>query len=90
MFANLLRLISRQPPAAYNHAFVEEVRVRQPRVRRRRTEAWLVLGGGLMAVKCWATFWLIQRYQIPLNGWWIAAPSLAAAAVCCWIYLRRD
>lgn len=90
MFANLLRLISRQSPGAYNQAFVDEVRVRHPRRRRPLFELLLVVGWTLMGIKCWATFWAIERYQVPFNGWWIAGPSLAAAAVCTWIYWRRE
>tara|TARA_R110002050_G_scaffold200778_2_gene335796 strand:+ start:307 stop:579 length:273 start_codon:yes stop_codon:yes gene_type:complete len=90
MFANLLRLISRSAPDAYHHAFVEDVHVRRLRPRRRRAELLIVIGWGIMVVKCWATFWLIERYHIPFSGWWIAGPSLAAALVCTWVYWRRD
>ncbi len=60
--------------------------------RRRRTrlaDRLLLIGCALILAKCAGTFWLIDYYDVPFNGWWIAAPSLAAALACSCIYLYR-
>jgi hypothetical protein len=51
----------------------------------------LLMGGWfLIGIKCWGTFWAVNRYNMPINAWWIVAPTIAAAAVCTWIYRRRN
>jgi hypothetical protein len=89
MFANFLGRSTRQPPGSYDHAFVQGVEVRPRRGRTRLGDRLLVIGWLLILAKCAGTFWLIERYAVPFNGWWIAAPSLAAALACSFIYLRR-
>jgi hypothetical protein len=88
MFANFLRLITRQP-TAYQHAFVREVEVTPGRTRDQRVQRLLLWGWIVILLKCLATFWLIQHYRLPFNGWWIAAPSLLAAVVCSYLYRPR-
>jgi hypothetical protein len=85
MFANFLRLITREP-STYQRAFVHEIEIVPGRSRIRRVQRLLFWGWIVILLKCLVTFWLIQRYQLPFNGWWIAAPSLAAAAVCSYLY----
>ena len=86
MFANFLRLIARRPSGDYQQAFVAEVEVVPRQSRNRRLERLLFWGWITILSKCAATFWLIETYQLPVNGWWVAAPSLGAAAVCSWLY----
>lgn len=90
MFANLLPQRPRPHPGAIDRAFVREVRIPRRSGRNRASEALLAAGWLLILGKCAGTFWVVQRYAMPINAWWIVAPSLAAAAACTWIYLRRD
>ena len=90
MFANLLlRLRSLSPHVAEN-PFVRDVKVTRPVPRNRRSELLILLGWGLIALKCWGTFWMVGHYHMPFNAWWIVAPSIVSAAVCTWIYWRRN
>ncbi len=91
MLANLLHFLNRRRAAEdYNHAFIKGVEVLRPQsARSRRSEAVLLAGWVLIAVKCWGVWWLIARYRMPVDPWWIIAPTVAAAAVCTWLYLRR-
>lgn len=91
MLANLLHFLTRRRAAEdYDQAFVKGVEVRRPRgPRSRRSERVLVVGWILIGVKCWASWWLIRRYGMPVDPWWIVAPTLMAAGVCTWLYLRR-
>jgi hypothetical protein len=90
MFANLLFRLRNLTPSVANDPFVQAVRVSQPIPRNRRSEVLLVAGWGLIGLKCWATFWLVERYTMPFDPWWIVAPTIAAAAICTWIYWRRN
>lgn len=90
MFANLLLRLRNLPPRASEEAFVREVTVVRPIPRNRRSELLLVIGWFLIGIKCWVTFWAVDRYDMPINAWWIVAPTLVAAAVCTWIYRRRN
>ena len=90
MFSNLLQLFHRRLPAEYDRAFVKEVRVRRRVPRSRRSELLLAFCWLLIAVKSWAMFWLVDRYTMPFDAWWIVGPTLLAAIVCTWIYLRRE
>ena len=63
-----------------------------PRVQRsRRSERVLVGGWVLVGLKCWGVWWLVQTYhdRIPFGAWWINGPTLAAAALTTFVYLRR-
>ncbi|HEX2101695.1 MAG TPA: hypothetical protein VHF69_13565 [Candidatus Synoicihabitans sp.] len=90
MFANLLERLHLRSPRAYDHAFVREVRVRRRVPRSRRVEVLLGLGWVLIALKTWSMFWMVDHYRMPFNAWWIVAPTWLAAAVCTWVYWRRD
>ena len=93
VFANFFSLFTCSSAAEdYRRAFVAEVRPVVPRVRRsRRSERVLVVGWALVALKCWGVWQLVQVYhdRIPFDAWWINAPTLAAAALVTWVYLRR-
>lgn len=90
MFANLFQLLHRRVSPDDDRAFVREVHVRRRVPRSRLSELLLALGWLLIAVKSVAMFWLVGRYDMPFNAWWIVGPTLLAAAVCTWIYWRRD
>lgn len=90
MFANLLQLLTRRAPPTYDLAFVKEVRKPALReARSRRLERILLLCWGLIGLKGWAVTALIHHYQVPLNPWWINAPTIAAGAICTLIYVLR-
>ena len=91
MFANLLNLITRHRPAEdYRGAFIQEVNSPTPReARSPRSEKLLAVCWILIAGKCWAIYWLVDTYRVPVNPWWINGPTVAAAAICTTIYLRR-
>ena len=90
MFANFLLRLRNISPHLADHPFVREVRVTRPIRRNRRSEVLLIVGWLLIALKCWATFWMVAHYRMPFNSWWIVAPTLGAAAICTWIYWRRN
>lgn len=91
MFANLLHFLNRRRTAEdYDLAFIRGVDVqRPPGARSRRSEMVLLAGWVLIVAKCWGVWWLIEKYQMPVDPWWIIAPTIGAAAVCTWLYLRR-
>lgn len=90
MFTQLIHLLHRQPPPEYDRAFIQEVRVRRRMPRNFRSEALLAVGWLLIALKSWAMFRLVDHYAMPFDAWWIVGPTLLAAVICTWIYLRRD
>lgn len=90
MFANLLQLLTRRAPPGYDLAFVKEVQksaAREP--RSRRLERVLVICWVLIAIKTWAVMVLIHHFKVPINPWWINAPTLGAGAICTLIYVLR-
>jgi hypothetical protein len=93
VLANLLQLFSRRATREdYERAFVREVRPVVPRVARsRRSERVLLAGWALIALKCWAVWWLLQRFEgrFELSAWWVNAPTLAAATLVTFVYFRR-
>jgi len=91
MFANLLNLFTRRArPGEYDLEFVEEVRPQIPREpRSRRCERVLIVGWILIALKCAATWWVIDAYRVPVHAGWVIVPTLFAALVCTGLYLRR-
>ena len=92
MFAPLARFLHRAPdPAEADRAFVAEVHVRRTREpRSRRSEAVLAIGWVLILLKCVAVYWACSAYAVPVDPWWVIAPSLLFAAVCTWLYWRRE
>ena len=90
MFANLLQLIARRPPSAYERGFVREVRVAGPAARNPRTEKLLLAGWLLICAKSWLMLWLVSRYHVPINADWVIVPTVMFAAICTAVYHSRD
>ena len=90
MFANLLPFRRRDDGHSSDLAFVREVTVKRPVRRSRRSELLIGFGWALIGLKTWATFWVVGHYSMPFNPWWIVLPTFAAAALCTWVYLRRN
>ena len=92
MFANFLQLITGRPtpPHNYEEAFVEEVTVRRPRIRRPGVERLLLGCWVAIAGKCWLTVWLIQKYHVPVHPLWVIAPTVLFALLCTAVYFRRE
>jgi hypothetical protein len=90
MFANLLHFLQRRATPDYERAFVADVRIRRRIPRSRRSERLLAACWLLIALKTWAMFWMVGEYRMPFDAWWIVAPTLLAAAICTWIYVRRE
>lgn len=91
VLANLLHFLQRRRTAEdYDNAFVREVEIRRAREpRSRKSERILILGWILIGLKCAAVWWAIRAYSMPVNPWWIVVPTLMAAGVCTWLYVRR-
>jgi hypothetical protein len=90
MFADLLRLINRRPPADYERGFVREVSVSDRTPRNRRVERVLAICWVLIVIKSFAVVWLFRHYHIPVNPLWVIAPTFVFAALCTAVYLLRD
>lgn len=92
MFAPLSRFFHRRPdPAELEHSFVREMRVEHPREpRSRRVELVLAIGWVLVLIKSVVVHWACQHYGVPFNAWWLIGPTLVFAALCTWLYWRRD
>lgn len=90
MFVYLLTFLRKGSAADADLLFVREVRVTRTVCRSRRSEVLLGAGWGVIALKTWGTFWLVDHYAMPFNAWWIVAPTWVAAALCTWVYLRRN
>jgi membrane protein YdbS with pleckstrin-like domain len=90
MFADLIRLINRRPPADYERGFVRGVSVHQRAPRNRRVERLIAICWVLIVLKSFAVVWLFNRYHVPVNPLWVIAPTVVFAALCTVIYLLRD
>lgn len=92
MFANLLQLITRRPPAAhaYDLAFVKEVHVRRHRTRRPDVERVLLVCWVLIAIKCWVVIWAVEKYHVPIDPLWVIVPTLLFALLCTAVYFLRE
>ena len=90
MFANLLQLITRQPPAEeYDVAFVKDVSVRVPTAPNPRMLRVLLVGWLVIAGKCWLITWLIQKYHVPIDPLWVVGPTVLFALLCTAVYYRQ-
>jgi len=91
VLANFFQLFLRRSTGEnYRRAFVVDVRPVTPREpRNRRSERFILIGWGLIGLKCWGVIWLIHKYQVPVGPWWINGPTLAAATLVSIVYLRR-
>jgi uncharacterized membrane protein YgcG len=90
MFADLIRLINRRPPADYERGFVREVSVHQKAPRNRKVERLFAVCWVLIILKSFAVVWLFDRYHVPINPLWVIAPTIVFAALCTVVYLLRD
>ena len=90
MFANLLQLITRRTPAAYEHGFVREVRQVRRTPRNPKIERLIFLFWLLIAAKCWLVIWLVNRYQVPINPLWVNGPTVLFALLCTAVYFGRS
>ena len=84
MFADLFHF--RRPVPEYEHAFVDEVSVREvkapdPKVERLILTCWI-----LIAIKHVAVIWAVYHYHIPFHQLWVNAPTWLLAAVATGIY----
>ncbi|HYP16125.1 MAG TPA: hypothetical protein VEQ65_02860 [Opitutus sp.] len=91
MIPQLLQLITRRAPPQSGPTFVEEVRLvdHLPR-RNRRVEAVILVCWILIALKCWAVVWLVERYHMKLEPLWVNGPTVAFALMCTAVYFLRD
>lgn len=90
MFADLIRLINRRPPADYERGFVRGVSVHQKAPRNRRVERLIAICWVLIVLKSFAVVWLFNRYHVPVSPLWVIAPTVVFAALCTAIYMLRD
>jgi hypothetical protein len=90
MFANLLQLISRKSPPAFEDAFVEEVTITKKTPRNRRVEQLLIACWVLIAMKSILAVWAVHRWHVPFNPLWVIAPTVMFAALCTAVYLWRE
>jgi hypothetical protein len=90
MFANLVQLITRRPPAEFERGFVQDVRVSRPRQRNRRTERILLIGWVLILFKSFLVLWAVQKYHMNFNANWVIVPTVIAALLCTAVYFRQE
>jgi len=89
MFANLLS--SRRSTGLNSGTeFVQAVQVNRRIGRNLWSEKLIVIGWFLIGLKTWGTFWLVENYAMPFNPWWIVLPTYFTAAICTWVYWRRN
>jgi hypothetical protein len=58
--------------------------------RSRRVELVLAIGWVLVLIKSVVVHWACEHYGVPFNAWWLIGPTLVFAALCTWLYWRRD
>jgi hypothetical protein len=90
MFADLVKLIHRRPPDAYERGFIRSVTVTERPPRNRRVERLLWACWGAIILKSWLVVWLFGRYHIPVNPLWVIAPTVIFAVLVTVVYLLRD
>jgi hypothetical protein len=92
MFSPLARFFHLRPdPSEIEHAFVRDVKVKLPRESRsRRSELVLAMGWVLVLTKSLVVHWACHAYSVPFNPWWLIGPTVVFAALCTWLYWRRD
>ena len=89
MFSNLLRLVTRKPPASYDRSFVQEVRVPRQRERNPKIDRLFLLAWILIALKTVFVIWAVPRYHIPFSAMWVVIPTIIFAALCTAVYYLR-
>lgn len=91
MFAPLTRFFFRSSHSSEaDPSFIQAVRVEHKREGRSRRSEWiLAIGWVLVTAKSVTVYWLCSRYAVPVNPWWVIAPTLGFAGVCTGLYWRR-
>lgn len=77
-------------PSARSHAPSATAPAQTRAPRNRRSEIVLAVGWALVLAKCLTISWAIRAYSVPIHPWWLIGPTLAFAALCTWLYWRRD
>lgn len=91
MIPNLLQLLSRRPPTEFDRGFVEEVRMldhaprRNPRIEKLILVCWI-----LIAAKCGAVVWLVERYHMKFDPLWVNGPTVVFALMCTAAYFLHE
>ena len=90
MFANLVRLITRQPvPEVARRAFIEEVHVEERERRNPRVERLILVCWLLIAVKHVAIIWVCHRYPVPFHQLWVNFPTWLLGVLATGLYFWR-
>ena len=91
MFANLVQLITGRAPSAetVDHAFIEEVRVRQRPTRSRRLERTILTCWLLIAVKHVLIIWACRHYPVPFHQLWVNLPTWLLGALATGVYYSQ-
>ncbi len=90
MFANLLRLVSREPAAGYERGFVTEVRVKRPRKRDPKVERFILICWILIAVKHVAIIYVVHHWRVPFHQLWVNFPTWALGVLATAVYWWRE
>ena len=92
MLNNLFQVITRRPPAGFDHGFVREVNLKKAegRPRNPRMERLILLGWVLILVKSWLIVWAVGKYRVPVDPLWVIAPTFLFALVCTVVYFRGE
>lgn len=91
MLSNLIQLISRRPPAGFDHGFIKHVEVSpRRRVRSRKMDRLILFGWLLIAVKSGLIVWAVREYRVPVDPLWVIAPTVLFALVCTLVYFRGE
>jgi hypothetical protein len=90
VFANLLQWFNRHPTAAYDLAFVAEVRVRRVEPRDPAVERLIFICWVLIAIKHVLVIWAVHHWRVPFHQLWVNAPTWLLGVVATLLYYRRD
>lgn len=84
MFADIFQ--SRRPTPRYEHAFVEELSVREVTPPDPRVEKLILICWVLIAIKHVAVIWAVYHYHIPFHQLWVNAPTWVFATAATAVY----
>jgi hypothetical protein len=90
MLADLFQWIVRRPTPDYDRAFVDAVRVRQPRQPSPRTERLIFVAWILIAIKHVAVIWAVHHYHVPFHQLWVNAPTWILGTTATILYYQRE
>ena len=74
MFADT-QLHAPEDGPAYDRAFIKEVHTDRPVPRDPRSERFILICWGLIAVKHVAVIWAVHHYAVPFNQLWVNFPT---------------